>query len=104
LLRGLRFSEEESRTSPFYAELKKMYEGLSGGIRSSRSPVSRLRRMTGLGVTGSDIPVRRNDADVVRDAAHMEGLGDLLFIEEAVIATAHCRRPIPIDARITAFD
>jgi hypothetical protein len=43
----------------------------------------------GLGVTGSDVPVGRDDADVIREAAHMEVLGGLLLIEEAVVATAH---------------
>jgi hypothetical protein len=33
----------------------------------------------GLGVTGSNVPVGRDDADAVRGAAHMEVLGDLLF-------------------------
>ena len=38
---------------------------------------------------GCDVPVGRDDADIVRDAADMEVLGDLLFVEEAVVATAH---------------
>jgi hypothetical protein len=42
-----------------------------------------------LGVSGSDVPVGRDDADVVCGAAHMEVLRDLLFIEEGVVATAH---------------
>jgi len=48
-----------------------------------------------LGVTGRDVVVRRNDSDVVRGAAHMEVLGHLLLVEEAVVATAHSalRRP-----------
>src|SRR5258708_29296618 len=43
----------------------------------------------GLGVTGRDVVVRRDDADVVRGAAHIEVLGHLLLVEEAVVATAH---------------
>jgi hypothetical protein len=42
-----------------------------------------------LGVTRRGVVVWCDDADVVRGAAHMEVLGDLLFVEEAVIATAH---------------
>jgi hypothetical protein len=34
----------------------------------------------GLRITGSDVPVRRDDADVVCGAAHMK-LGDLLFVK-----------------------
>jgi hypothetical protein len=41
------------------------------------------------GVTGRDVVVWRDDADVVRDAAHVEVLGGLLLIEEAVVAAAH---------------
>jgi hypothetical protein len=36
-----------------------------------------------------DVVVRRDRADVVRDAAHMEVLGNLLLVKEAVVATAH---------------
>src|SRR5258708_30488595 len=63
-------------------------------ITSSRSPVSRLRRMTGW-VTGRDVVVRRDDADVVRGTAHIEVLGNLLLVEEAVVAATHSalRRP-----------
>jgi hypothetical protein len=42
-----------------------------------------------LGGTGRGVVVWRDDADVIRDAAHMEVLGHLLFVEEAVVAAAH---------------
>jgi hypothetical protein len=35
------------------------------------------------------VVVRRDDADIVRGTSHMEVLGDLLLVEEAVVATAH---------------
>jgi hypothetical protein len=50
-----------------------------------------------LGVSGSDVPVGRDDADVVRGAAHMEVLGDLLFVEETVVAAAHRLSICPFD-------
>jgi hypothetical protein len=56
---------------------------------SSRSPVSRAAADDGLRVTGRDVVVRRDDADIVRGTSHMEVLGDLLFVEEAVVASAH---------------
>jgi hypothetical protein len=36
----------------------------------------------GLQVTRRDVPIGRNDPDVVRSASHMEVLGDLLLVEE----------------------
>jgi hypothetical protein len=54
---------------------------ITAQLRSNRTSVG--------GVTGSHIPVGRDDADVVRGAAHMKVIGDLLFVEEAVVATAH---------------
>jgi hypothetical protein len=35
----------------------------------------------GLEVTSGNIPIGRDDTDVVGDAAHMEVLGGLLFVE-----------------------
>ena len=62
----------------------------------------------GLRVTGRDVVVRRADADIVRGTSHMEVLGDLLFVEEAVVAArtqairrrelrrdSFCRRQLP---------
>jgi hypothetical protein len=49
-----------------------------------------------LGITGRNVVVRRDDADIVCGAAHVKMLGNLLLIEEAVVTTAHELRKLSL--------
>ena len=57
------------------------YQLMLSGLAAA--PNDRLR------VTRRHVVVRRDDADVVRCVPHMEVLGNLLLVEEAVVAAAH---------------
>ena len=58
-------------------------------VTSSRSPVFTAAPDDGLRISWRNVIVRRNQLGIAAYPPYVEMLGDLLLIEEAVVATAH---------------